>query len=241
VEPQRGPVSPDAIVDVALDLMSEGGLGAVSFRRIAGELGVSARTLYWHVDSKRHLMDLMAEELMERTGARPRPPAPGELWWEWLHDHASRMFDALVATRDAPRVLAGNRPSSERFASLEQVLGVLVDAGMTPLEARQLLFSIGSYVIGSATEWQAEAERARTLHQGPAAADEELNALRAEALASHPLLLEAISGLLAQEHRSTFDHGLGLLIDGLRARYAPESVSAPAGRAGAGARPPGRR
>ena len=244
MDAQREPVSPAAIVDVALDLMGEGGLEAVSFRRIAGELGVSAPTLYWHVDSKRHLMDLMAEELMERTGARPRPPAEGELWWEWLHDHARRMFDALVATRDAPRVLAGNRPSSDRFASLEQVLGVLVDSGMTPLVAQQSLFAIGSYVIGSATEWQAEAERARAVRERPAA-DDGANevvpaAVRVEALASHPLLLDAITGLLAEGHRATFDHGLGLIIDGLRARYAPESLSAPAGPAGAGARRPGR-
>ncbi len=245
---QRQPVTPAAIVDVALDLMGEGGLEAVSFRRIAAELGVSAPTLYWHVDSKRHLMDLMAEELMERTGARPRPPAPGELWWEWLHDHASRMFDALVATRDAPRVLAGNRPSSERFASIEQVLGVLVDSGMTPLEAQQSLFAIGSYVIGSATEWQAEAERAQTVRTQGAPDDAEPAALRAEALAGYPLLLAAVTALLAEDPRSTFDHGLGLLVDGLRARYAPQSlpaeeerVSAPAGRAGAGARLPGRR
>ena len=247
MDAQREPVSPAAIVDVALDLMGAGGLEAVSFRRIAGELGVSAPTLYWHVDSKRHLMDLMAEELMERTGARPRPPAEGELWWEWLHDHASRMFDALVATRDAPRVLAGNRPSSERFGSLEQVLGVLVDAGLDPVDAQQTLFAIGSYVIGSATEWQAEAERARTQPR-PDAGDELLNARRAEILADYPLLLAAIEGLLALPHRAGFDHGLGLIIDGLRARYAPESwltdpgeVSAPAGPAGAGARPPGRR
>lgn len=220
MDAQREPVSPAAIVDVALDLMGKGGLEAVSFRRIAGELGVSAPTLYWHVDSKRHLMDLMAEELMERTGARPRLPAEGELWWEWLHDHARRMFDALVATRDAPRVLAGNRPSSDRFASLEQVLGVLVDAGMTPLEAQQSLFAIGSYVIGSATEWQAEAERSAT-QPLPDPADAELDARRAAALADQPFLLAAMEERLAAPFSDTFEYGLDLLIEGLRARYVP--------------------
>ncbi len=215
---ERAPVSPEAIVDVALDLMGGGGLEAVSFRRIASELGVSAPTLYWHVDSKRHLMDLMAEELLHRTGATPSLPADGEPWWDWLHGHASRMFDALVQTRDAPRVLAGNRPSRAKFAHLEQVLSVLVDGGIPPLEAQQSLFAIGSYVIGSATEWQAEAERAKT-QPLPAADNEQLNLLRAEALADQPLLLEAITGLLAQPHRATFDYGLDLIIGGMRARY----------------------
>ena len=48
----------------------EGGLEAVSFRRIAAKLGVSGPTLYWHVDSKRRLMDLMAEELVRRGVGR---------------------------------------------------------------------------------------------------------------------------------------------------------------------------
>ena len=172
---ERAPVTPEAIVDVALDLMAEGGLEAVSFRRIASELGVSAPTLYWHVDSKRQLMDLMAEELLRRTGATPSLPADGEPWWEWLHGHASRMFDALIATRDAPRVLAGNRPEPRAVRrTSSRCCPCWSTAGCTPLEAQQSLFAIGSYVIGSATEWQAEAERAKT-QPLPAADNEQLN------------------------------------------------------------------
>ncbi|MDF2966692.1 MAG: transcriptional regulator, TetR family [Nocardioidaceae bacterium] len=241
MKPVRAPVSRPAIVDVAIELMAEGGLEAVSFRRIAAELGVSAPTLYWHVDSKRHLMDLMAEELLERTGATPGLPAADEPWWEWLRAHASRMFTALIATRDAPLVLAGNRPSTDRYAHLEQVLGILVGAGMQPLEAQQSLFAISSYVIGSATEWQAEAERARAVASACSPAGTESGTPPARALGDHPLLLAAVTGLRAEEHRSTFDHGLSLIIDGLRARYAPPPLSAPAGPADAAARPPGPR
>jgi TetR/AcrR family tetracycline transcriptional repressor len=149
------------VVDAALALLAEGGLEAVSFRRIAKALGVSGPTLYWHVENKRQLMDLMADELVRRTGRAYDGPAKGQPWWEWLRADAQRMFDALIATRDAPRVLAGNRPSPESFTDIERVLGELVSAaGMTPGQAQQTLFTIGAYVIGSATEWQAEAERA---------------------------------------------------------------------------------
>ena len=61
-------------------------------------------------------------------------------------------------------MLAGNRPSPDSFEGIERVLGELVAAaGMTPGEAQQTLFAIGAYVIGSATEWQAEADRAAVL------------------------------------------------------------------------------
>jgi AcrR family transcriptional regulator len=217
---ERPPVSRDAVVGVALELLAEGGLEAVSFRRIAARLGVSAPTLYWHVDSKRQLMDLMAEELVRRAGRSHAGPEPGQPWWEWLRADAKQMFSALIATRDAPRVVAGNRPTPEGFAGIERVLGVLVEAGLTPGEAQLTLFTIGAYVIGSATEWQAEAERARS-QPLPDPDDEELNELRAGALDGQPLLLAAISELLQRPHTAQFEHGLDLLIDGLRARHAP--------------------
>jgi TetR/AcrR family tetracycline transcriptional repressor len=216
---ERAPVSQEAVVDAALGLLAEGGLEAVSFRRIAKVLGISGPTLYWHVDNKRQLMDLMAEELVRRSGRAYAGPDPGQPWWEWLADDARRMFSALIATRDAPRILAGNRPSPESFPQIERVLRVLVDAGMTPGEAQQTLFAIGAYVIGSAAEWQAEAERSRS-QPLPDPADEELNAFRAEVLADQPLLLAAIGERLDGQDTAAFEFGLDLIVDGLRARFA---------------------
>jgi TetR/AcrR family transcriptional regulator, tetracycline repressor protein len=217
---ERAPVTRAAIVDTALGLLAEGGLEAVSFRRIAKALGVAGPTLYWHVENKRQLMDLMAEELVRRAGRAYAGPEPGQPWWEWLRDDARRMFEALIATRDAPRVVAGNRPSPESFEGIERVLSALVDAGLTPGQAQKTLFAIGAYVIGSATEWQAEAER-ESSQPLPDPADEQLDAMRARALSYQPLLLAAIGELLEQPHAAAFEFGLDLLIDGLRARFAP--------------------
>ena len=225
--PTRPPVTRQAIVAAALELLAEGGLEAVSFRRIATRLGVSAPTLYWHVDSKRQLMDLMAEELLARTGQQDTGPDGDQPWWEWLRARALRMFEALVAVRDAPRVLAGNRPSQDSFPVLEKVLRSLVDAGLTPGEAQMTLFAVGAYVIGSATEWQAEADRART-QPPPDRTAEDVDALRAQLLAEQPVLLAAMTELLSSPHTAAFEHGLDLLIAGLRARHAPPPDAGPA-------------
>jgi TetR/AcrR family tetracycline transcriptional repressor len=215
---ERPPVTREAVVDAALALLAEGGLESVSFRRIAARLGVSGPTLYWHVDNKRQLMDLMAEELVRRSGRAYAGPDEGQPWWEWLRADARRMFEALTSTRDAPRVLAGNRPGPESLPGIERVLGVLVDAGLTPGQAQQTLFALGAYVIGSAIEWQAEAERSRT-QPLPEADDQDLDALRADLLADQPVLLAAVSELLEGPHSAAFEFGLDLLLDGLRARY----------------------
>jgi len=222
VAAERAPVTREAIVDAALALLAEGGLDTVSFRRIAARLGVSGPTLYWHVENKRQLMDLMAEELVRRAGRGPAEPVHGQPWWEWLRAHAQHMFSALIATRDAPRVLAGNRPSGDSFPEIERTLWVLVSAGLTPGQAQMTLFAIGAYVIGSATEWQAEAERS-SAQPLPDADDAALNELRAGVLADQPLLLAAIQDLLRRPHEATFEFGLDLLIQGLRARYVPEN------------------
>jgi TetR/AcrR family transcriptional regulator, tetracycline repressor protein len=222
VAAERAPVTREAIVDAALALLAEGGLDTVSFRRIAARLGVSGPTLYWHVENKRQLMDLMAEELVRRAGRGPAEPAHGQPWWEWLRAHAQHMFCALIATRDAPRVLAGNRPTGDSFPEIERTLWVLVSAGLTPGQAQMTLFAIGAYVIGSATEWQAEAERS-SAQPLPDPDDAALNELRAGVLAGQPLLLAAIQDLLRRPHEATFEFGLDLLIQGLRARYVPEN------------------
>jgi TetR/AcrR family tetracycline transcriptional repressor len=157
---------------------------------------------------------------VRRGGTAYTGPAPGQPWWEWLREDARRMFGALIATPDAPRVLAGNRPSPESFAGIERVLGVLVTVGMTPGQAQQTLFAIGAYVIGSATEWQAEVERAKE-QPLPPADDERLNALRADVLADQPVLVAAIRERLSSPHDAAFEFGLDLLIEGLRARFVP--------------------
>ena len=99
---------------------------------------------------------------------------------------------------------------------------MLVDAGLTPGEAQQSLFAIGAYVIGSATEWQAEAERARSQPM-PDPADEALNAKRARVLSGQPILLAAIAELMQRPHSAAFEFGLDLLIEGLRSRYGPKT------------------
>jgi TetR/AcrR family tetracycline transcriptional repressor len=210
----------ELVVKRAVELMAEAGLEALTLRRLATELGVSAPTLYWHVRNKRQLLDLMAEALVSRAG-RSSSPAPGQPWWEWLAERARLQWRALTSQRDAALVVAGNRPTEAALPEVEQLLASLVAAGFPPDEALRTILSIGNYVIGCAVEHQAEAarepdpERDRLLEQA-----EDLPNLRA-AMAE----LER-PGPAAGE--AGFEHGLALLIGGVRARHA-ELVSA-AGR-----------
>ena len=212
----------EQVVKRAVDLMAEAGLEALTLRRLATELGVSAPTLYWHVRNKRELLDLMAEALVARAG-RPTSPAPGQPWWEWLAERARLQFRALISHRDAALVVAGNRPTEASLPGIEQVLASLVAVGFPPDEALRTILSIGNYVIGCAVEHQAEAAREP---------DPERDARLLERAQDLPNLRAAIAGIDRPGPAAgdaAFEYGLGLLIEGVRARYA-ELLSAAPGR-----------
>ena len=203
----------EQVVDGAVDLLARAGLEALTLRRLAAELGVSAPTLYWHVRNKRQLLDLMAEALVARAG-RSTSPAHGQPWWDWLAEQARLQWRVLTSHRDAALVIAGNRPTETSLPGVEQMLGSLVVVGFPPAEALRTILSIGNYVIGCAVEFQAEAARgpvdehgARLIRQ--LRETEELPNLRA-----------ALAATGGPDPGAGFEHGLGLLIAGIRARHA---------------------
>jgi TetR/AcrR family transcriptional regulator, tetracycline repressor protein len=203
----------EQVVKRAVDLMAEAGLEALTLRRLATELGVSAPTLYWHVRNKRQLLDLMAEALVSRAG-RSTSPARGQPWWEWLAERARLQFRALVSHRDAALVVAGNRPTEATLPDIEQVLGSLVTVGFPPAEALRIVLSIGNYVIGCAVEHQAEAARDD---------DPERDARLLEQAEHLPNLRGAIVTLRQPGPAGDdagFEYGLALLIAGVRANHA---------------------
>jgi AcrR family transcriptional regulator len=65
----RGGLSTDAVVDVALALVDEKGLDALSLAAVADRAGVAAPSLYKHVGSLADLRDLMAiKAIHQATG-----------------------------------------------------------------------------------------------------------------------------------------------------------------------------
>ncbi|MEU6646451.1 TetR/AcrR family transcriptional regulator C-terminal domain-containing protein [Saccharomonospora sp. NPDC046836] len=208
----KAALSKEAIVAKAVELMVERGLAAVSLRRIATELGVSAPTLYWYIANKRELLDRVAEHLLRSGsgGVSPRP-AKGQPWWEWLAARTTAMFRMMIAVRDAPQVIAGNRPTMDMLEGVDIALGELVAAGFSAREAQEVFFVLGAYVGGLALEWQSEASR-----ESEGTDDSVLHGAVSDS-DRFPFL--AAAALERNSAMSTFEYGLDLLIRGLRSRH----------------------
>lgn len=103
-----------AIAVAALSILDEYGLGDVSMRRVAAELGVAPGALYWHIENKQALIAAMAELICQPViDADYRGP----------HEFSSTLRAALLAHRDGADVVstAAAQPDSSLFTSLTDV------------------------------------------------------------------------------------------------------------------------
>src|SRR5579875_2585707 len=60
----RAPLSRDAIVDAALRVLDAEGMDGLSMRRVGEELGAGAASIYWHVQNKDELLQLVFERVI---------------------------------------------------------------------------------------------------------------------------------------------------------------------------------
>ncbi len=132
---RREPISREAIVTAAVDLLDREGLAALSMRRLAEELGTGAATLYWHVGSKDGLLDLVLDHVIgEQQIPDPDPPR----WREQLKDvariqRATSLRHPYLVRISIGRIPMG--PNALRYS--ERVLAILRAGGLPPRMAVQ--------------------------------------------------------------------------------------------------------
>lgn len=110
--PRRGPgrrLRVEAVVDAATELADREGLGSVSMRRVAEQLGVSAMTLYTYVPGKAELVDLMLDAAY---GRMPLTDTTGRPWRQ-----------RLTVVADENRALFLSHPWASAVSTLRPPLG----------------------------------------------------------------------------------------------------------------------
>lgn len=208
------PLSREQIVQAATELAQEGGIDAVSIRRIAARLGVGATSLYWHVRSKNDLYELMFDAAFSGL---PLPEPTGN-WRDDLRAVALSGHDVL--RRSPWLILLGIQPSIgpsiRRYA--EWSLRVLEPLGIDRQTRTDILAIINNYLFGFAhrqTAWLHLRERAGlTAEQWQQRLDEYVTRARS----SDPALAADIESRLHLTSEKSFELGLDCVLDGIAAR-----------------------
>jgi len=118
----------DMIVREALALLEAEGLDAVSLRKVAGRLGVSVSSLYWHVADKNMLHCYMSASIF-RACLDAMPPVAN--WRQWLHAFGIALWDAQISIPDARRLIVVARSSADLAeASLTRIVTTLERLGL---------------------------------------------------------------------------------------------------------------
>ena len=124
---RRAPISREAIVDAAVRLLDREGLGALSMRRLADEIGTGAASLYWHVGSKDGLLDLVLDRLI---GEEEVPDPDPARWREQLKDVARAQRRISLRHPYIVRISIGRIPMGQNALRYsERVLAILRAGG----------------------------------------------------------------------------------------------------------------
>ncbi len=146
------------VVAKALDVLDAHGLGDLSMRRLAGELGVQPSALYHHVASKQELLAEVASEIV----ARGRTVEAGGAWDEVVRAECRALRDAMLAWRDGAEVVAtvhayGLGPSVPMRRLVDALRTAGLDEGFATAAARTLLHFVFGHVLDEQTHLQAAA------------------------------------------------------------------------------------
>lgn len=137
----------EQIVSAAMALVDREGLAALSMRKLAAELGVGTMSLYYHVPDKSALYDLILDAgLSEVDLTEDDPSQPVEARVRSVA-HAVR---AALLNHPEAAVLATSRSlrTSTQLRTVEKLLQILSEAGLSARDAMQAVNVIGQYAVG---------------------------------------------------------------------------------------------
>lgn len=140
------PLSVDVILDAAQRLIEDGGLKALSMRKLAAELGVAVTAIYWHVGNREELVRQLVDRMVaDMEAIRPSGRTPAARLVSIGRTLRERLLEKphLVGlVHEQGRTAVMFRPAHLAMAR------ELAAGGLTGQEAAQALRAIEYHVIG---------------------------------------------------------------------------------------------
>ena len=191
-----------------MKIADEGGLAALSMRKLAQQLGVEAMSLYNHVASK----DDIVNGMLELVAAEMEPPPEGVEWKAALRQSAVSSHEALMRHRWSTALWMSPREvSPERLHGGDAILRTFREAGFSEDLTYHAFHVLQAHVMGFTLYVQSL--------QFDTAGRQQLaaNFLREFPVDQYPYLAEHIRQHAepSEGRAGTFEFGLDLVLDGL--------------------------
>ena len=210
----REPLTRERVLQAALRLADEGGLGSLSMRKLGHELGVEAMALYYHFANKDEVID----GIVDLVFAEIDLPVAGMDWKVAMRRRAISLYDVLLRHRWAIGMMESRtNPGPANLRHHDAVIGNLRAAGFdSPMVAHGYSLLDG-YIYGFAL----------TKMSIPFETPEEVEAVTESMLQpvqvnEYPHLSAFVSEhimLPGYDFADEFEYGLDLILEGIeRAR-----------------------
>ena len=198
----------EAVIDAAAAIVAESGYDALSMRTLGDRCGVSAMTLYRHVQTKEDLVGALADRILGEIDL-PDPEATD--WHAVIRSVFGSTHRLLQAHPELAEIATRQHLNgTNSYAAAEVVLRALGRAGITGAAAAGAFNALLSYTMGF-TQRQTGAHSAETLAERLAVVEE---------LPEHSFanVRELGETFLLRHGEEQFEDGLSLLIEGIEAR-----------------------
>ena len=148
----------DDVIAAAFTTLEQEGLERLSLRGVARTLDVHLNSVSWQVKTKQALIDTMADTIVGSVDTDHLPAEPVER----VRLIAARYRAALLAHRDGGRLVAGTFTGTGKTLRVaDAIVGSLLEAGYSEVDAARLCWSIVYLTIGLTQEQQTPTDNPR--------------------------------------------------------------------------------
>lgn len=218
-EQVRPPLTRRRVVETAVRLADEQGLDALSFRKLAAELGATGMAPYSYVRNKDELLDLMLDLVLGEVNLDGHP---GGDWVDQLRAMFCSYHRVLLAHPGIARVYSNRvKIGPNGLRAIERTLAVLREAGFTPAGAVNGFFALFNYTIGFELIGQVNpANDVPASGNGSAGAKNLHHYFSALPPEEIPTIASLAPRLTGAKTGRRFEHGLELVLSGLVAKHS---------------------
>ncbi|MCK6211397.1 TetR/AcrR family transcriptional regulator [Georgenia sp. EYE_87] len=219
----RVPLSRERVLEHAVAVADAGGLGSLTMRSLAKELGVRPMALYHHFTNKDEILDGIVDLVFSEVEL----PAPDGEWRAELSRRAASARDVLRRHSWAIALMESrSTPGPATLRHHEAVLATLRGAGLSLEMTGHAYALLDAFVYGFAIQEAA-------LPFGPDTAQEVVASIAAQfSGGEYPYLAEYATERAMKpgyDFGDEFEFGLGVILDGLERLAGPMRVTSPRG------------